>query len=494
MSQIEVSQSAIGLLPGRTIAIVGAGFSGTLMALHLLRQAQPNDRIVLIERAHALGRGTAYSTTNLNHLLNVRAGNMSALADQPLDFVDWLRERGPGGGEFGPASFVPRSVYGSYVSDRLETAIQDSPAELERVRADIRGVNTSSDGFVLETECGGRIRAHQLVLATGNAPPEPPRAGPAFLASWTYRADPWAPDALAGLPQDAPVLLLGTGLTMVDTVISLLDQGHRGPIHALSRRGQIPRRHVAMPIVPANASQAIPGTFLGLMRQLRSDAAACEAAELPWQLSVDRLRPHTQAIWAAASPEDRARFLRHVRPWWDVHRHRVAPQVADRIDNARARGQLQIHVGRIAEFSLAGSGAAISYTPRRQTGSQQIQASRVINCTGPGCDYARSQDPLFRSLLNAGAARPDHDRLGLDVTLSSEVIGRTGAVTPNLFAVGPLTRGLFWEVTAVPDIRHQCAAVAAHVLAAPVSATTGLADTALSGLDRGIVMGVAGQP
>ena len=310
------------------------------------------------------------------------------------------------------------------------------------------------------------------MLATGNFPPEPPpSAEPAFLNGPLYRPDPWAPEALSGLDADAPVLLVGTGLTAVDVVVSLLDAGHRGPIHALSRRGLLPRRHGGTGGARAAARVgSLPPTLLELLRALRAEARRAEAAGGSWHSLVDRLRPFTQDVWQSLSPGDKARFLRHLRPWWDVHRHRVAGPVANRIEAARSSGQLRIHAGRIRRLHGTESGAEVTFCRRGDGTPQALRASRVVNCAGPACDFDRIGHPLVRGLLRGGLVRPDPLRLGLDVTGTCALRDRRGAVSRRLFAVGPVTKAAFWEMTAVPDIRRQCEGLAEH-LAGVVRAT-----------------------
>ncbi len=442
----------------RTIAIIGGGFSGTAMALNLLRRTGPSTRIALIERGAAFGLGTAYSTTDPNHLLNVPASRMSAFASQPDHFLNWLQTRPdapPGDG------FKPRKLFGAYVRELLEQGCRTANGRLRLVRGDVVRVSEGAS-LILTLDDGETISADVAVLAVGNFEPAPVLPGDAAYSP-CYCGNPWARDAAAELDPDAPVLLIGTGLTMVDTVVTLLDAGHRGVIHALSRRGLSPQRHVAAPAAPLPPVPDYPATMLALLRCLRADAAACVAAGGTWQQALDRFRPFTQPVWISASFAERAAFLRHVRPWWDIHRHRIAGAITDRIDAARMRSQLQIVAGRIQAATERQGALDVQYAPRGGGALRSIRAARVINCTGPACDYRRSADPLIRSLLRDGLARPDRLHLSLDVTVGGAVVGRNGTVSQRLFAIGPTTRGTFWESTAVPDIRQHCEALASHI-------------------------------
>jgi uncharacterized NAD(P)/FAD-binding protein YdhS len=242
----------------------------------------------------------------------------------------------------------------------------------------------------------------------------------------------------------------------------LLDQGHRGPIHALSRRGLLPRRHAAVP-TRAPEHEPYPTSVNALTRFLRNETARATAQGSGWQPVIDELRPFTVDVWQTMPLADRRRFLRHLRPWWDVHRHRMAGPVADRIDAAQASGQLRVTIGRVRDYAVKDDQVEVVYKPRRLDGLATIPVARVINCAGPGADYDRISDPLIRKLLHDGTVRPDPLRLGLDVTGNCALLNRDGAISRRLFAVGPVTKGTFWEMTAVPDIRRQTEKVAEYL-------------------------------
>jgi uncharacterized NAD(P)/FAD-binding protein YdhS len=446
-----------------TIAIVGAGFSGTMLALHLLGRSPPPVKLVLIERASQFGLGPAYSTGNPSHLLNVPAAGMSAFHDRPGDFLNWLASQ-PDAATFDRGSFAPRRTFGNYLRALLHEAVESAgPDRLELLPGDVIALDRTTTPLTLTLDQGRSLRADFVVLAIGNFPSQPiPVVNPEFYDTALYRPDPWAADALTGLDKEVPVLLLGTGLTMIDATVSLLDQGHRGPIHAVSRRGLLPRRHATVQTC-ASEPAPFPTSVLALMRLLRLEAKRAAGEGAGWQPVIDALRPFTADIWRAMTPSDRARFLRHARPWWDVHRHRMASGVADRTDAARASGQLRIIAGRVREYVTKGGLADVVYKPRGQDRLAMIEAARVINCVGPGADYDRIPDPLIRTLLRDGVVRPDAFLLGLDVTANCALLNRDGAISRRLFAVGPVTKGTFWEMVAVPDIRRQAEELAQYM-------------------------------
>ncbi len=449
-----------------TVAVIGAGFSGTLVALHLLRHCPAGIRIHLIEKNTRFGSGLAYSTGNANHLLNVPAGRMSAFSDRPHDFVDWLRQRSAGP-PADAASFIERRVFGLYIRHLLNAELK--AADRDRFvlsRGEIVGIDIRPGGLRLRRAHGRRIDADIAVLAVGNFPPEVPAvADPAIYDTAYYRPDPWAADTLTDLDPAAPVLLIGTGLTMIDTAISLLDQGHTGPIHALSRRGLLPRRHAPAASAPL-LDRPLPTTIAALARFMRAEVARAESEGGDWRSVIDGLRPALQEVWQAMDATNRARFVRHLRPWWDVHRHRIPPAVADRIERARDSGQLEIGAARIASYRIADS--AVEVTVRRRCEDQRTtyRVARIINCSGPGCDYDRIRDPLVRRLLADGHIRPDKLRLGLDVTPHCALRNARGEISRRLYAVGPATKAVFWEMTSVPDIRRQCESLAGQIAGA----------------------------
>ncbi|MBS0640988.1 MAG: FAD-dependent oxidoreductase [Proteobacteria bacterium] len=448
-----------------TIAVIGAGFSGTLTALHLLRRCPATTRVILIERGPQHGSGLAYGTPHPGHLLNVPAGKMSAFPDRPADFLHWLQQQP--GIEATAGTFAPRGVYGAYVRSLLQATLQDPVyrGRLLLMRNSVVDMDQAERAVRLTCAQGEPFEADLVVLATGNLPPCPlPIGDGSFFETPFYRHDPWAPDALTNLDPAAPVLLMGTGLTMIDTVIALLDQGHTGPIQAVSRRGLLPHRH--KPAAPLAAGSApYPTRLAALVRFLRAQAKAAEANGSDWRAVVDALRPFTADLWQALSIPEQRRFLRHARPWWDIHRHRVAGPVAARIDAARASGQLQVQAGRLQSFGDAGDRATVTIQPRRGHTAVTLAAARVINCTGPGIECGRLTDPLLLALFRNGMVRPDPLGMALDVAPSGAVRGADGSLSRRVFAVGPLTRAVFWEMTAVPDIRRQCELLAQHLTA-----------------------------
>lgn len=421
-----------------TVVIVGGGYSGGSLAVAL---ADRGADVTLVERDPALmGRGVAYGTAAAHHLLNVRASGMSAVADRPADFADWLAARGQGDGH----RFAPRALYGDYLAGRL------AAAAVTRVAGEAVDLAEDGPGVIVRLADGRALRAARAVLATGNLPPLPPPGVTVPLL------DPWRDDPAAGLGEDATILLVGTGLTAVDVALSLDAAHFRGRILMLSRRGLVPHAH-AEP-APRPDPPAASATGAALLARTRA-----RARELGWREAVDSLRPVTQAMWDAAGTGERARFLRHLRPWWDIHRHRIAPEIARRLAALTAAGRLRIAAGRILSTTPEGDRVVLRWRPRGSGTATATPVDRIVNCTGPQTDVARSADPLLRALVAAGTIRPGPLRLGMEVAADCALVDASGRPSTRLFAIGPVTRERYWEVVAVPDIRVQVERLAARL-------------------------------
>jgi uncharacterized NAD(P)/FAD-binding protein YdhS len=397
---------------------------------------------LLIDGSGRAGRGVAYSTKEEVHLLNIQAEAMSALAGEPDHFAKRFAAEGGG-----PQEFAQRRLFGRYLCEVLEEAVQSRKTQVLNATA-LRAVR-SGKNWQIYFDDGSLAEADVLVLASGNQTPQ--ALAPFAGLGARFIGDPWGEDARAVVKELAstgePALLVGTGLTMVDLALSLDAAGHSGKITALSRRGLAPRSHADFNPAPARRDE-LPRGLGALWRWLRR-----RGAETGWRAAVDSLRPHSHVVWQGFTREEQRRFLRHARPWWDVHRHRIAPDVAATIAQMVGDGRLDIVAGRIVDAQESPDAIRIDY---RRRGSEAITTQSfayAFNCTGPLHSIERSKDPLLRSLLDAQETTPDQLGIGLEVDANC----RAGE---NLWAMGQLTKGRFWEIIAVPDIREQAAAVA----------------------------------
>jgi uncharacterized NAD(P)/FAD-binding protein YdhS len=448
----------------RTVAVVGGGLSGGLFALKL-SQARPDFRVVIIERGRRLGRGVAYGACAPHHLLNVPVSRMEVGLNP--GFGDWLASAPHARAAMAPAlaesggdplsAFAPRALFGDYLQERIaEAVITHDGAGLAAVRGEVVGLT----GGVLQRlrlADGREIAADVVVLATGNMPPGAPRGPDRWLHDSPYFIpDPWAHDALDGLAPDAPLLLLGTGLTTVDIALKLAAMGHRGPLLALSRRGLTPTVHAGGGAWPAFIEDALPASPRRLTRLIRRQAELALAQGVPWQRVFDAARPAVPAVWRGWSEKQKRQFLRHLRTRWDVRRHRMAPRIAAALAGLMDHGQLRIEAGRVVGYRLMrdAAGEQVEVTYAGKDGRRTFQAARVINCTGPQRDLGRTGLPLLADLRDRGLALPDALGLGLE-TRDGALLDRQGVGSDRLFALGALTCPSWWEITAVPEIKVQ---------------------------------------
>ena len=397
-------------------------------------------RPLLIDQPDAAGRGIAYGTRDCAHLLNVPAGKMSAWPDRPDDFAAAIAT--------GAGTFAERRDYGDYLAAMLADAVAEGSLEL--VAGEVCKATPSPDaGWTLTLDSGGQLHADDLVLATGNGQP-----APFVIPGWpddNMVQNPWsaaAGERLREAAQEAwPLLLIGTGLTMVDVILTLDRLGYRGAVTAVSRRGLVPRAHQAgvVPLPPPGPGET-PAKLSDGVAWLRARGLGVD-----WRSAVDSLRPVSQALWSSWGEDRKARFARHARPWWDVHRHRIAPEAAAVIERWIDADRLTVLAGRV----IGGNSGEIRVA-RRGGGENAIEAQLAVNCTGPSEKLAESANPLLRQLLAAGLIAPGE--LGLGVRVDDDCRAGRG-----LWAVGPLTKGRWWEITAVPDIRVQVQQVAERI-------------------------------
>ncbi|MEW5685486.1 MAG: FAD/NAD(P)-binding protein [Pseudomonadota bacterium] len=428
-----------------TVAVIGGGFCGVLTAIHLLSR-HPTVKVRLVEKANRIGLGRAYATGNPDHLLNVRASNMSAFPDRPRHFLDWLaHEAGEGDG------FASRGAYGRYLQGLLRDAVGEGgdPGRLLLEQDEAVDLEPWSGGWRVRLAMGRGFDADAVVLAMG-APPPALETG-AEPGGGRYFSDPWALDAEA-MP-GGTILLVGSGLTMVDVALGLEREDRRFVV--VSRRGLLPHEHGPAPPAP------LPAGLLGSPAQALATLRA-HAATVGWRSAVDSIRGLTPALWRNWDEADRRRFLRHGRAWWDIHRHRMAPRVAARIGELTAEGRLEVVAGRIVAMTTFEDGLAVTLRRRGHAEPESRLAAAAVDCTGLSGDLRRL--PLFERLEARGLAGADALGLGLGVDAELRVTGRSGRVTPGLYAVGPLTRAARWETVAVPDLRTQTAEVARRLV------------------------------
>lgn len=437
---------------GKSVTIIGGGASGVLLAVHLLRQPDPELRVTLLERQGSFGQGLAYSALQRQHRVNVPARGMSAFADDPGDFWRWLQAREPGR-HASSFVFVPRRLYGVYLESVLREAAEAHPGRLV-VRAEAaEALHETGHCVEVILANGTSIASRAAVLAVGHET-QPARGRGIAVRAGSLADTPLDPDA--------SVLILGSGLSMVDAWVSLSEAGHRGPITVVSRNGLLPQSHRDVAPIELSAADVPFGTSLTYFTQwIRDLVVETELRGGDWRSVVDGLRPYNQRLWQSWPETARRRFLSHLRPWWNIHRHRLPPDLHEALVRAVGSGQVRLRAADLIGIERSASGARATIRPRGTNRREALEVARVYDCGGVSVDVRTSANPVIRHLVQSGAARPDPLHIGLDIDAACALINSTGHASRRVRVVGPLTRGRFFEIEAIPDIRLQCATVAA---------------------------------
>ena len=443
-----------------TLCVVGGGFTGVAAAIACLARLDRPFRLVVVEPSGSLGRGLAYGAHHPLHLLNVRTRDLSVRAGQPGDFLNWaFRQLDQGENHAGlhdglAHTFLPRQLFGEYVRQRFfETVEARGDVELKLINAVATSCIENRDHFRLHFDRAEPLDADIVLLATAYG--LPPSSGKGALAPF----DVVPRDQLA---EASSMALIGSGLTMVDVLLSTRRDGFQGKVTVISRRGQLPRLHAAKGVLPQQ---------IGLPRSKRVSvltsavAIACQAAEAhgtPWQAIMNGLRSSLQDIWQGLAVEEQARFLRHVRPFWDAHRHRLPIEVHARLQQEFSEGRAVLLRGNVTGVERDAQGFTLTVKRRGSERAEMMTADLAFVCAGFRPDLESS---LIKSLVSQGVARQDAHRLGLAVERNGQVLRKDSSAARGLFALGPLCQGSLWEITAVPEIVSQCDAAAQSIAA-----------------------------
>jgi uncharacterized NAD(P)/FAD-binding protein YdhS len=454
------------------VAIVGGGCSGALVATQLLQNGFSGN-ILLVEARPRLGHGLAYSTPFDQHLLNVPAGNMSAFPDEPGHFLAWLRARKWPAAE--PQTFAPRRIYGEYIEETLHAAIRaHGRGAFCHIPAEVVDIHVALDGVVLTLNDGSTAEAMKVVLALGN----PASSAIENISSLgdRWQASPWIGDALKVRFAGERILIVGAGLTAVDCALALHGQEFPCKTYMISRRALLPQVHASPALTGRTGTRGVDLRGLPspapvfehanirlIFRQMRADIRHLHETGACWRTAVDALRPVSNTIWKRLPLTDRKRFLRHLKAYWEPHRHRMAPQVSCRMDELRALGKVEVIAGRIRESTEKGNALVIRIEQRR-SGQRLLHVDRAINCTGIHEDYRNSPRLLIRRLIKSGLASANDLGIGFRADDQGALIDARGNASPYLFTLGPPLRGGLFETTAVPEIRLQAKALVRRLM------------------------------
>ncbi len=449
------------------VAILGGGLTGAATAFHLARALPPQALdIVVVEPRESLGRGLAYSTTDPAHRINVPASKMTLISSDLGHFGAWLaaerRALSPGTLTLGGDFFPERRIFGEYVGSCLEPHL--ASGAIRHLRATAVSAARLADGYLVDLSDGTSLEADLVVLAMTHPMPSLPAELRGIAHSPRLIANPYDDRRIAAIGPTERVLIVGTGLTSADVVASLCHRGFWGEFVALSRHGLRSRGHgvVARKSEVDFARHPAP-TARALVGRIRSAVAADAAFGHGWHGALDRVREQGQSAWRGLSSGERARLVRHLRAFWDVHRFRVAPQVEEVLDAQVARGKLTYHAARLVRATETADGVAVEYRPRGATGIVSDRFDSVVVTTGPSHADVLRTNPVLRSLAAAGLLRPDPLGLGLLVCDHCCAVNAAGAASPSLLVAGPLARGHVGELMGVPEVIVH-AEIVAHTL------------------------------
>jgi uncharacterized NAD(P)/FAD-binding protein YdhS len=467
---------------GARIAIIGGGFSGTLVLANLVRESDVPLTIDLFETSGNMATGVAYGTIDIAHLLNVRTDRLGAFPEAPQGFYTWLHdEEGKKqiaklwpGYEVRNDGYVPRLLYATYLKHVLETTLRlanDKGIAVQVHHATVTDVQAGNP-LMLTVEKNGSVKtllADALVLATGNLPPKAFSFEREVTGTRRYVPNIWDPKwdttlhAVSKLPSTSHIVVIGTGLTAIDAILTLEEEDYKGTIVAISRHGWLPAAHTAVKPYPAWEwtlhPESAPDRALALLSRLRKEIRSAGASGYDWRSVIDSLRPVTQQIWKRLPREEKRKCLHRLFTLWNIHRHRMAPEVAAEIASLIKENKLKIVKGKMSQVKPAGQSLAVTYHPHGGSEDKTLAAALVINCTGPEYNITQCPNPLLVRMNKRGLITPHFLNLGMEVTAEGTAKG-----SDAIFPIGTLMVGELLECTAIPELRQQAHTVAGQVV------------------------------
>jgi uncharacterized NAD(P)/FAD-binding protein YdhS len=448
------------------VCVIGGGFTGAAAAIACAMRIEHPFRLTIVERGASLGRGVAYGGDHPLHLLNVRTRDLSIRAGQPGDFLNWAFRQIDQGENHSSLheglahTFLPRQLFGEYVRQRLfETIKQRTDITFTVVNAAATGLSAASGRYRIELTGAEPLAADIVILATAYGPQ---------VKSMRGALAPYEPISGVRFAASSSIVLIGSGLSMVDLLLTARREGFTKTAIVISRRGQLPKIHAPKGVVPQEVGLPRSKRAASLAASVR---IACEAAEVhgtPWQAVINGLRPSLQTIWRGLPVEEQARFLRHLRPFWDAHRHRLPIEVHGRIQQEFTEGRARLLKGRVTKVERSAGGFVVAVR-RAGGGQEKIETDLAFDCTGHRPDLAQ---PLIAKMLEQGLAETDAHGLGLAVESDGRIKGDIRS--RGLFALGPLCQGSLWEITSVPEIVRQADDAARAIAERETSAAAAL--------------------
>ena len=487
----------------RNVVVVGGGFSGASLAVQLVRSAKAPLDITIIEPNAHLGRGLAYSAVDPDHRLNAPTYVHSMLPEDAWHFTRWcldhkVLERDPQALWSDGGMYIRRSDFGLYIEDTVKQH-QRWPANgstITHLQDTAVGVSELAAGLQIATAGGHALNADMVLVATGNPVPRLQAPfDPALATHPSVVENPLDSQRLYAIAPPSRVLLVGSGLTALDVLSTLVRQGHRGQIVVMSRRGQRPKPQGPMPAVLAQASSpaalaALPGgivldrimgpapahfaqagqplTLRGMTRALRNRIRETQAAGTTWYPAFDDLRDAVWQLWPQLPAAEKRRFLAKMRTWYDVHRFRSPPQNEHMVRAAEAQGLIDFRAARLQSVTASDTGSTLEVVMREHghTGNRHEQFDVVINCTGLDAAKGMRANPFLAAASAAGFIRPDPCGMGFDVDAQCRAINTRGQAQGTLRVIGPPTAGTFGDPIGAMFIGAQIHRVLPDLLAA----------------------------
>jgi uncharacterized NAD(P)/FAD-binding protein YdhS len=456
----------------KSISIIGAGFCGLMTAIHLIRNAENPVEITIINDKYTFGKGIAYSTTFRSHLLNVPAAKMSCIPSNPDNFLDWMHEREPYSNidrEMLGKMFVPRMDYGNYLLHMWNETLTNKKdfVGVNIIEGYADNIENSSKKYAISLLDGRSVEADYVVLATGNETPADPRIkNEDFYSQPEYFANPWKPEAVSDISHEGDILIIGSGLTMADTVLSLRENGFKNKIYCITRSGYnvLPHRHGGMAYSGLLEEIEEPFEIEKLFSLFRKHIKRMREFGLSAEPVIDSIRPITQKIWQKLPLEDKRKFLYHLKHYWNVARHRLPTHVADEIQRLRLNRKLIIYRGRLIDINKEGSDISVRFFRKRDRSENTLTVTRIINCSGPIYDITQTANTLLRNLFSSGLIQSDELDLGLKTDSHGALIDSNNKTSESFFTLGSNLRGMLWETTAVPELRVQAEKLAQLII------------------------------
>ena len=456
-----------------TITIIGGGCSGTLLLVQLIKQAKSALSINLVYAGHQLTRGIAYTTDSFAHLLNVRTNRMSAFTEDPKHFQNWILGKDEYVAWHTPdlaERFMPRKIYGHYLEELLADSLNNIPSstKVNIIHDEVVDIKQIENGYKIILKNEASFSTKHVALCTGHQAPLSLPGKTKYAPNNAIAINPWSEINTQGLNTDDAVLILGSSLTMADTVISLAEQNFNGKIYVISRHGQLPLEHPIQRHEHSHPDNFIPSNDLQLLyRQIKDRIRELTSSSTTWHEPVlEVLRPHTQRLWNQFPILQKQQFLRHLNHRWGRLRHRLPTEIFQFLQTKIKEHQLELIAGSIISIDEKNNALAVSITDRNTDESRTLYVQRVINCTGPEANPEKSGNPLFQNLLKSGLVNACPMRLGFDATMDGKIINKTGSVTQNIYTMGAGLRGIIWETVAVPELRVQAKILAGNILKA----------------------------